>query len=127
MQDLIRETGYDLCDIFNMDETGLFYGYAAISHSISMFCLTLMCRMAPDQGLSNCKKSGVKGKKVRLTYAFTLNADGSEKLLLFVIGKATQPQAFNKKTGAQLGLYYRNNAKAWMTAHLYQDWIQQWD
>jgi hypothetical protein len=38
-----------------------------------------------------------------------------------------QPRAFNKKTGAQLGVYYRNNAKAWMTAYLYQEWIQQWD
>jgi len=89
--------------------------------------LTLTHRMVPDRGLSDCKHSGVKGKKIRLTYAFTSNADGSEKLPPFVIGKAAQPQAFNKKTGAQLGFYYRNNAKAWMTAHLYQEWIQQWD
>lgn len=34
---------------------------------------------------------------------------------------------FNKKTGAQLGFYYQHNAKAWMTAQLYQDWIQLWD
>jgi hypothetical protein len=26
MQDLIRESGYELRNIFNMDETGLFYG-----------------------------------------------------------------------------------------------------
>jgi hypothetical protein len=83
--------------------------------------------MAPDRGLSDRKQSGVKGKKIRLTYAFTSNADGSEKLPAFVIGKAARPRAFNKKTGAQLGFYYRNNAKAWMTAQLYQDWIQQWD
>ena len=83
--------------------------------------------MAPDRGLSDRKQSGVKGKKVRLTYAFTSNADGSEKLPPFVIGKAAQPWAFNKKTGEQLGFCYRNNAKAWMTAHLYQDWIQEWD
>ena len=83
--------------------------------------------MAPDRGLSDRKQSGVKGKKIRLTYAFTSNADGSEKLPAFVIGKAVWPQAFNKKTGAQLGFYYRNNTKAWMTAQLYQDWIQQWD
>ena len=83
--------------------------------------------MAPDRGLSDCKQSGVKGKKVRLTYAFTSNADGSEKLPPFVIGKAARPRAFNKKTGEQLGFRYRNNAKAWMTAHLYQNWIQEWD
>ncbi|KIJ98731.1 hypothetical protein K443DRAFT_626750 [Laccaria amethystina LaAM-08-1] len=83
--------------------------------------------MAPDRGLSDRKRSGVKGKKVRLTYAFTSNADGSEKLRPFVIGKAARPRAFNKKSGAQLGFYYRNNAKAWMTARLYQDWIEEWD
>jgi hypothetical protein len=89
--------------------------------------LTLKCRMAPDRGLSDRKQSGVKGKKTRLTYAFTSNADGSEKLPPFIIGKAARPRAFNRKTGEQLGFYYRNNAKAWMTAHLYQDWIQHWD
>ena len=83
--------------------------------------------MVPDRGLSDRKQSGVKGKKIRLTYAFTSNADGSEKLPAFVIRKAAWPRAFNKKTGAQLGFYYRNNVKAWMTAQLYQDWIQQWD
>jgi Tc5 transposase DNA-binding domain len=28
IQELIMKYGYELCDIFNMDETGLFYGYA---------------------------------------------------------------------------------------------------
>jgi len=83
--------------------------------------------MVPDRGLSDRKQSGVKGRKVRLTYAFTSNADGSEKLPPFVIGKAACPRAFNKKTGGQLGFYYRNNAKAWMTAQLYQEWLQRWD
>jgi len=35
VQDLIRETEYELHNIFNMDETGLFYGYAPVSYSIS--------------------------------------------------------------------------------------------
>jgi hypothetical protein len=62
-----------------------------------------------------------------LTYLLTANATGSEKLPPFIIGKAARPRAFNKKSGAQLGFYYRNNAKAWMTAELYQDWLKQWD
>ena len=83
--------------------------------------------MAPDRGLTNCKQAGVKGNKIRITYVLTSNADGSEKLLPFVIGKAARPRAFQRKTGEQLGFYYRNNAKAWMTAHLYQEWIRKWD
>jgi hypothetical protein len=54
---------------------------------------------------------------------FTTIADGFEKFPVFVIGKVAWPRAFNKKTGAQSGFYYRNSAKAWMTVQLYQDWI----
>ncbi|KDR83317.1 hypothetical protein GALMADRAFT_205349 [Galerina marginata CBS 339.88] len=50
--------------------------------------------MAPDRGLSDRKQAGVKGKKVRLTYALTSNVDGSEKLPPFVIGKAAKPRTF---------------------------------
>jgi hypothetical protein len=83
--------------------------------------------MPPDQGLSNTQQSGVKGKKARLTYLFTANADGSLKLPPLIIGKARKPRAFKNKTGSQLGFYYRNNAKAWMTASLYQEWLLDWD
>jgi hypothetical protein len=83
--------------------------------------------MAPDRGLSDRKQSGVKGKKTRLTYAFTSNANGSEKLRPIIIGTAERPRAFNKKSGTQLGFYYRNNATAWMTTEIYQAWIREWD
>lgn len=84
-------------------------------------------RLPPDRELSDRKRSGVKGRKVSLTYAFTANADGSEKLDPLIIGKAYKPHAFRNKTGAQLGFYYRNNAKAWMTTVIYQEWIRDWD
>ena len=71
--------------------------------------------MPPDCGLSDKQQSGVKGQKTRLTYVFTANADGSEKLKPLVIGKAFKPRAFENKTGGQLGFLYHNNAKAWMT------------
>jgi len=50
-----------------------------------------MDRMPPDQGLADKKSPRVKGKKVWLTYLFTLNADGSEKLSPLIIGKAKKP------------------------------------
>ena len=49
--------------------------------------------------------------------------DGSKKLPPMIIGKAQKPYTSHKKTGAQLGFYYWTNAKAWMTAKLYQEWI----
>lgn len=127
IQALIQKYGYKLHDIFNMDETGLFYGYEPSFPTLRLNLTLFKHRMAPDRGLSDRKHSGVKGKKVRITYALTCNADGSEKLPSFVIGKAARPRAFNKKSGAQLGFYYRNNAKAWMTSHFYQEWLLQWD
>jgi hypothetical protein len=119
IQELIKKYGYELRDIFNMDETGLFYGYVPIPHLPTP--ILILYRLAPDRGLSNRQQSGIKGKKNRLTYALTCNADGSEKFPPFIIGKAARPRPFQKKTGAQLGFYYRNNAKAWMTTQLYQE------
>ncbi|EIN11808.1 DDE-domain-containing protein [Punctularia strigosozonata HHB-11173 SS5] len=71
--------------------------------------------------------AGVKGCKSRLTFAFAMNADGSEKLQPVIIGKYQRPRAFEKKTGEQLGFYYRNNAKAWMTMKLFHEWVGGWD
>ena len=59
--------------------------------------------MPPDHGLMDKPSSGMKGNKKHLTYAFTTNADGSEELPPLIIGKAAKPQAFQKKSGAQLG------------------------
>jgi hypothetical protein len=83
--------------------------------------------MPPDRGLMNQRMSGVKGIKKRITYALTTNADGSQKLPPLIIGKAEKPRAFKKKTGKQLGFLYRNNAKAWMTTPLYQEWLRDVD
>jgi hypothetical protein len=83
--------------------------------------------MPPDRGLMDKPSSGTKGNKKRLTYVFTANADGSEKLPPFVIGKAAKPRAFQKKSGTQLGFYHHNNAKAWMTTKIYQEWLCDWD
>ena len=83
--------------------------------------------MPPDRGLADKRSSGVKGDKVRLTYLFTANADGSEKLPPLIIGKALKPRAFGHKSVAQHGFHYKNNAKAWMTGDIYQDWLWQWD
>ncbi len=90
---------YELRDIYNMDETGLFYG------SVHRLCTKYLTEtkhstVPPDRGLADKKHSGVKGSKVRLTYAFTVNADGSDKKEPFIIGKAHKPRPFQKKSGA---------------------------
>ena len=65
-----RIQDYQPKDIFNMDETGLFF------------------RLLPDKTLSNSKTNkGVKKQKDRITIALCANSDGSEKVKPFVIGK----------------------------------------
>ncbi|KIK78414.1 hypothetical protein PAXRUDRAFT_70463, partial [Paxillus rubicundulus Ve08.2h10] len=62
-----------------------------------------------------------------LTFLFTTNADGSKKLPPLIIGKYQKPFPFKNRTGAQLGFNYCNNAKAWMTSAIYQEWLLDWD
>jgi hypothetical protein len=54
VQELIEKWGYELQDIFNIDETGLFYGYAPNFRSPTLSLMPI-CRMAPDRGLSDCE------------------------------------------------------------------------
>ena len=75
----------------------------------------------PDRGMATHKISGKKKNKFRVTIFFACNATGTEKLPPFFIGKSAKPRCFQKKTGKQLGFYYRNNKKAWMTAIFFEE------
>jgi len=107
MQDVTRH--YALRDVWNMDETGLMY------------------RSAKVRGICKSNTPGLKKDKTRITLALAANADGSEKRDAFFIGKARRPHCFQRKDGDELGFYYRNNKKAWMTKCLYTEWIKQFD
>ncbi|POW18762.1 hypothetical protein PSHT_05563 [Puccinia striiformis] len=97
--------GFARKDIWNMDETRLFYS------------------MPPDRGLAKEKCSGLKASKTRITIAVTTNSDGSEKLPLLIIGKWAKPKAFKKKSGLSLGFDYHFNKRAWMTTEIFHEWI----
>ena len=64
---------YQLCDVFNMDETGLFY-----------------C-MAPDRTIAARQLEGMKKDKTRMSVVLCANADGSEKMEPFFIGHYLKP------------------------------------
>ena len=65
--------------------------------------------MCPNRGLTKEATSGRKAVKKQITYSKCGNADGSDILPPFVIGKPAKPRAFKGKTGAQLGFHYCNN------------------
>jgi DDE superfamily endonuclease len=75
----------------------------------------------PDRGLATQQMSGKKKDKFRLTVAFACNADRSERLPPFFIGKFKRPRCFNGTTPQEHGFHYRNNKKAWMTSVLFEE------
>ena len=100
---------FSLNDIFNMDETGLFY------------------RLSGDLCLSTKQLEGKVQSKQRLSIAICCNADGSEKLEIWVIGKYQNPRCLKNINRNQLGVIYRANSNAWMTTFLFHEWIQWFD
>lgn len=99
---------YDSNNIFNADETGLFY------------------RLTPDKTLKFVGETCVGGKmsKVRITVLVAANMSGTEKRKLLIIGKSANPRCFKNKT---LPVKYRSNRKAWMTSNLFTEELHQWD
>jgi len=67
---------YALVDIYNMDETGLFY------------------RMQADNSLATRQLEGRKQNKERITITVCCNVDRFDKLPLWIIGKSFRPRCF---------------------------------
>lgn len=104
-----QSEGYDPENIFNIDETGLFYK-----------CL-------PDKTLSfkGDKCHGGKNSKLRLTVLLGTNCTGTYKLKPLVIGKYKKPRCF--KNVENLPTDYTSNTKAWMTCDVFNNWLRSLD
>ena len=95
-------------DVYNCDETGLFW------------------KMTPDRGLATYQVSGIKKDKARITAHFCCNADGSDKLPVWFIGKSARPRCFgaaNININA-LDCVWKSNGKAWMTGEIMIEWLK---
>jgi hypothetical protein len=95
---------YDLKDIFNCDETGLFW------------------RGSPTKTLAEKADKCIGGKlaKERVTILLTVSAMG-EKLKPFVIAKSLMPRCFNRQLPTSV--FWRANKKAWMTGELFREYL----
>ena len=78
-------------------------------------------RLEPDTTLATKRIEGGKKDKERLTTVLCRNADGSDKLSLFVIGKFLKLRCLKNVNMNNLGVIYRANARAWMAAVLFQE------
>lgn len=96
-------------DIFNVDETGLFF------------------KCTPDKTLAfkDEKCHGGKLSKERITLLVGANMDGSEKLPLLMIGKSANPRCF--KNVKSKPVEYVNSARAWMTSAIFERWLLNLD
>ena len=94
---------YDLKDIYNADEFGLFY----------------QCVQNKTYQLKSEKCSGGKLSKVCATGMASSNAAG-DKLLMFFIGKARKPRCF--KNIKFLPCRYRHQKKSWMDGISFEEW-----
>ena len=79
---------YTWKDIYNMDETGLFF------------------QMESDMILATQQLAGKKKNKERLSVALYYNSDGSHKLKPLVIDKNAKPRCFKNVKLENLGVIY---------------------
>lgn len=100
---------YSPQDIYNVDETGLFW------------------KAMPTRTLAfkGEKCSGGKQAKQRITVLVGGSMAG-EKLPLLVIGKSAKPRCFKNKR-LPTSLSYFANKKAWMVSSLFEDWLRKFD
>ncbi|XP_052271459.1 tigger transposable element-derived protein 4-like [Dreissena polymorpha] len=102
--------GYEPMNIFNMDETGLFFRDTT----------------RKSYHFKETELAGGKRSKERITVALCASMTG-EKLPPLVIGKSAKPRCFGKIKTEKLPVMYRNNKKAWMNTELMKEWLKSVD
>ena len=99
---------YDLKQIYNANEFGLFY------------------RAQPNKSLNLKNENCVGGKHSKLHLAGLKAANAvREKLPLFVIDKSNKPRCF--KHIKHLPCRYRSQKKSWMDNILFHEWVREAD
>lgn len=98
---------YSPKDIFNMDESGIFYN--------------LLPQRTLDFKGKKCH--GGAQSKQRVTAVFACNSDGSEKLPVWIIGKAKNPRCFKNIDFSKLNCLYTNQSNSWVDTPAFRKWV----
>lgn len=104
----IEDEGITLNQIFNADETGLWW------------------RLMPSKSLVHCGEKQAKNfkkSKDRVTLLGCANASGTCKLPLAFIHKSARPRCFKHMDMNTLPVHYFSQSKAWMTSKLFEKWF----
>uniref|UniRef100_A0A8C9VTT6 HTH CENPB-type domain-containing protein n=1 Tax=Scleropages formosus TaxID=113540 RepID=A0A8C9VTT6_SCLFO len=109
--DQLLEGGYDARQVFNMDETGLFWK-----------------RMPSRTFISQREKRvpGPKPSKDRLTLLLGGNLNGDIKLKPLLVYHSENPRAMRGMLKSALPVIWRSNRKAWVTQDVFMDYIRSY-
>ncbi|XP_045117649.1 tigger transposable element-derived protein 1-like [Portunus trituberculatus] len=108
LAEIICQGGYTPQQIFNVDETGLYW------------------KKMPDQTyISKEEKTmpGFKAAKDRLTLLLGGNASGDLKLKPLLVYTSENPRALKNIAKASLPVVWKSNSKAWITQAIFQEWF----
>lgn len=105
----VDSTRYNLRDMYNADESGMFYSNS------------------PRKTIATCRRSGRKIIKDRLTVLPVVNADGSDARQVLFIGTTAKPHCFSKKSLTLQGFQYANSKKGWMNRVIFDEWFFAFD
>ena len=109
---IVNEEGYLPQQIFNCDETGLFWKKMPRRTFITS---------------EEKKMPGHKPMKDRLTLALCANASGDLKVKPLLVYHSENPRAFkaHKVNKDLLQVFWRANTKAWVTRLFFVEWVNQ--
>ena len=99
LTELVEEKGLSLNQIFNCDETGLYW------------------KLMPNKSLVKEAK-GFKKPKDRVTLMACSNSTGSIKLPLVFIHKSAKPHCFKNMDMATLPVHYYSQRNSWMDSEI---------
>lgn len=107
---MVEEEGYVSHQVFNADETGLFW------------------KKMPNRTFITQEEKSIPGHKPmkdRLTLLLCANASGDCKLKPMLVYHSENPRAFKKNqvVKSKLPVMWKSNTKAWVTRLLFMDWM----
>ncbi len=109
-QEYVEENNLTLSQIFNCDETGLYW------------------RLLPNKTLADASEKtakNFKSPKDRVTLMATANASGDFKLPLVFIHKSKKPRCFSGVNMSSLPVLYYSQKKGWMDTSIFTDWFHK--
>lgn len=108
LKEIIESGYYSPKQIFNVDETGLFWK-----------------KMPSRTFISQEEKSmpGFKAAKDRLTLLLGSNVEGDLKLKPLLVYRSENPRALKNYVKSTLPVIWKANPKAWVTSILFEEWF----